>query len=60
VILRIGSGFEYCLIIDDISSITPTTKKVIERLKDTFDRSRCQGNKSGEHLFYLELRETRS
>jgi hypothetical protein len=24
------------LIIDDISSITPTTKKVIERLKDTF------------------------
>jgi hypothetical protein len=28
--------FEYCLIIDDISSITPTSKKVIERLKDTF------------------------
>jgi hypothetical protein len=28
-------AFEYCLIIDDISSITPTTKKVIERLKDT-------------------------
>jgi orotate phosphoribosyltransferase-like protein len=26
-------AFEYCLIIDDISSITPTTKKVIERLK---------------------------
>ena len=29
-------AFEYCLVIDDISSITPTTKKVIERLKDTF------------------------
>jgi hypothetical protein len=43
-------AFEYCLIID-ISSITPTTKKVIERLKDTFDRRRCPGNKSGEHLF---------
>ncbi|NRT13587.1 site-specific integrase [Flavobacterium sp. 14A] len=28
--------FDYCLIIDDITSITPTTKKVIERLKDTF------------------------
>lgn len=28
--------FEYCLIIDDISGITPTSKKVIERLKDTF------------------------
>lgn len=27
---------EYCLIIDDITSITPTAKKVIERLKDTF------------------------
>lgn len=29
-------AFEYCLVIDDISGITPTTKKVIERLKDTF------------------------
>ena len=29
-------AFEYCLIIDDISAITPTSKKVIERLKDTF------------------------
>lgn len=29
-------AFEYCLIIDDITSITPTSKKVIERLKDTF------------------------
>jgi hypothetical protein len=38
-------AFEYCLIID-ISSITPTTKKVIERLKDTFDRRRCPGNKA--------------
>jgi hypothetical protein len=47
------------LIIDDISSITPTTKKVIERLKDTFDRRRCQGNKSGEHLFYLEPRNSK-
>lgn len=28
--------FEYCLIIDDITNITPTAKKVIERLKDTF------------------------
>jgi hypothetical protein len=49
--------FEYCLIIDDISSITPTTKK-IDRLKDTLCRRRT--NQSGEHLFYLELRETRS
>nr|QJS06638.1 recombinase XerC [Flavobacterium sp.] len=29
-------AYEYCLIIDDISAITPTSKKVIERLKDTF------------------------
>jgi integrase/recombinase XerD len=29
-------AFEYCLIIDDISAITPASKKVIERLKDTF------------------------
>ena len=28
--------FEYCLIIDDITGITPTAKKVIERLKDCF------------------------
>jgi Phage integrase family len=28
--------FEYCLIIDDITGITPTAKKVIERFKDTF------------------------
>lgn len=27
---------EYCLIIDDITTITPTAKKVIERLKDSF------------------------
>lgn len=29
-------AFEYCLLIDDISRITPQSKKVIERLKDTF------------------------
>ena len=29
-------AFEYCLIIDEISAITPTSKKVIERLKDAF------------------------
>jgi Phage integrase family len=28
--------FEYCLVIDDISSITPTAKKVVEKLKDCF------------------------
>lgn len=27
---------EYCLIIDDITNVTPTAKKVIERLKDSF------------------------
>lgn len=27
---------EYCLIIDDITNITPGAKKVLERLKDTF------------------------
>jgi hypothetical protein len=28
--------YEYCIIIDDITNITPTAKKVIERLKETF------------------------
>jgi len=28
--------FEYCLIIDDITSITPSAKKALERLKDCF------------------------
>jgi hypothetical protein len=48
-------AFEYCLIIDDISSITPTTKKVIERLKDTVIVAVRTRNQSGE--YHLELRE---
>lgn len=28
--------FEYCLIIDDITNITPSSKKALERLKDCF------------------------
>jgi hypothetical protein len=28
--------FEYCLVIDDITSITPSAKKAIEKLKDCF------------------------
>jgi hypothetical protein len=33
--------------------------KKFERLKDICDRRRCQGSKSGEHFFYLELRNSK-
>jgi hypothetical protein len=39
------------LIIDDISSITPTTKKVIERLKTLCNCRRRTRNQSGEYFF---------
>jgi hypothetical protein len=49
---------EYCLIIDDIFITRQRPKKVIETLRH-FVIVAGAGNQSGEHFFYLELRNSK-